>query len=366
MARSSGSTPFPIVFRPRTAPAAATLPPSFRDPRSKPKIHVSILPQTTRPPALPDEPRADMTATLLQGAALFLAGLAFPSLLRFLWSFSPTHELYGSEAVLLNLEIPSLWNNMGYWLAPTDTFRDACAALARRVGRGVRMGEGDKVVDVGSGNGDSLRMWKEEFGVEEVRGFTSMKEQNDAAEELLRTANLEASVSSRCGDGAVCLRQLASASVDVVCSIDAAYHFSPRDSFLRDAFTALRPGGRLGLTDLLRSPSLPLLSRLLLRLICTIAHVPWQNLEPPVEYVARLSAAGFIDIVVDDLSPLVFRPLARYIREKDKKYGRSFGREWGGLVGFARVLEWWAEGSKVRFVVVTASKPAAPDPPRAF
>lgn len=76
------------------------------------------------------------------------------------------------------------------------------------------------------------------------------------------------------------------------------------------------------------------------------------------EYVARLRRAGFADIEVEDVSARVFAPLATWIRDRDRMYGRAFGSEWGGLMGFARVLEWWSRGS-VAFVVVSATKPAA-------
>ncbi|KAL8280928.1 hypothetical protein RQP46_006607 [Phenoliferia psychrophenolica] len=232
--------------------------------------------------------------TAWEAFSIFVLGLVAPSLFRLAASFLERRELYGSEAVLLNLEVHTLWNNMGYW---------------------------------------------------------------ESGEGLLNRRKLGNVASVTCGDGASWLSD--AATTDVVLSIDAAYHFNTRDAFLRGAFKSLAPGGRLGLTDLVRSNDLGLGSTILLRIICLVSKVPWGNMVVHDEYLARLRQVGFSDVEVEDVSAHVFLPLATWIRERDAKYGRAFGSEWGGLMGFARVLEWWSRGS-VRFVVVSAVKaPAA-------
>ena len=107
----------------------------------------------------------------------------------------------------------------------------------------------------------------------------------------------------------------------------------------------------------MRSNDPSLATLLLLRFICLVSKVPWTNMVSQDEYIARVRAAGFAQVELEDVSARVFLPLATWIRERDQKYGRAFGGEWGGLMGFARVLEWWSRGTAVSFVVVSAVKP---------
>ena len=53
--------------------------------------------------------------TAWEAVGIFCLGLLTPFLLKLASSFLESRELYGGEAVLLNLEILTLWNNMGYW-----------------------------------------------------------------------------------------------------------------------------------------------------------------------------------------------------------------------------------------------------------
>lgn len=74
------------------------------------------------PPAPPD--RALTMLTMWETGLVFILGLAAPFLVRLATSFCQKRELYGSEAVLLNLEVQSLWNNMGYWEGPQGTAKN--------------------------------------------------------------------------------------------------------------------------------------------------------------------------------------------------------------------------------------------------
>ncbi|KAM0748208.1 S-adenosyl-L-methionine-dependent methyltransferase [Meredithblackwellia eburnea MCA 4105] len=259
---------------------------------------------------------------------------------------------------MLNMDLNTLWNNMGLWSPSTKSFAEACSALARAVGDKVKLGPTDRIADVGCGNGDSLLLWKRYYRAEKVVGFTSLHAHTQTAQALLKTEGFsESEASCHVGDGAGCLRTWEGLAPTAIVSIDAAYHFNTRNDCLASAFTTLAPNGRLGLTDLLLAPNLTFKDKMFMRIICLFSHVPWANMHDQVEYEAQIRLTGFHDVQVEDISSRVFLPLASYIKEKDRKFGSVFGSEWSGLVMFARVLEWWGQTGTVRFVIVTARKP---------
>lgn len=146
---------------------------------------------------------------------------------------------------------PGTWGNLGLWPAPD--YAHACAALARLLGHAAGLQPGARVLGVGCGAGDELLLWAQEFGAAQVLGL-----EPDPA--------LAAAASRFAGPGvevrtlpwwALASHTGPAESFDAVVCVDAAYHFSPRPAFLAAAWRALRPGGRLAFTDLVRDPPAP-------------------------------------------------------------------------------------------------------------
>jgi cyclopropane fatty-acyl-phospholipid synthase-like methyltransferase len=81
---------------------------------------------------------------------------------------------------------------------------------------------------------------------------------------------------------------------DKIVSVEAAFHFPPRAAFLREAARTLRPGGLLSLIDLVVVPPRTPLERLNLALLRRSIQIPEQNVQSVADYVAALTAAGFV------------------------------------------------------------------------
>lgn len=99
-------------------------------------------------------------------------------------SKSKSKEVYiETDSIYLNLSLPkSQWFNMGYWSSTAnpnsnEDFPTAAANLARKLINTAGIKEGDKVVEVGFGNGDSVKLLAEEFKPSQIIGFTSLDDQ---------------------------------------------------------------------------------------------------------------------------------------------------------------------------------------------
>ncbi|ORX62196.1 S-adenosyl-L-methionine-dependent methyltransferase [Hesseltinella vesiculosa] len=94
---------------------------------------------------------------------------------------------------------------------------------------------------------------------------------------------------------------------DNVLCLDAAYHFNTRALFFRQVTHVLKPGGCLGMYDLILSPSfstrrsLPWKWRVLAKAL-DIPLVNWMNQQ---QYEAQLTQAGFDDVDIELLDPAV-------------------------------------------------------------
>lgn len=171
-------------------------------------------------------------------------------------------------------EIP--WCNLGFWKAGVS-YRDAARDLARLVGAAAALGPGQRILDIACGYGASLRLWKQESGVDHVDAIEAsprcrrfIAERAVENVRVLPYASIEAywqADEPSCYDAIVC--------------VDAAYHFTGSAHFLKGAKAALVPGGRLAFTTLLLGngwSSLSLMKRLGIRLLANLAAIPRASL----------------------------------------------------------------------------------------
>ena len=130
-----------------------------------------------------------------------------------------------------------------------------------------------------------------------------------------------------------------------------------RDRWLRSAHRALDDGGRLAITDLLLPRAPTLLDRLALQFICMMAGVPFANLMSRERYEATLREQGWTEIQLEDISASVYPGFLRFIKEHGEAMGPALSA-WGGLAGYARVVEWYSrpERPRLAFYIISARK----------
>jgi erythromycin 3''-O-methyltransferase len=254
---------------------------------------------------------------------------------------APTHL----DLPLLNEGGPTQWANLGDWSTAT-TYPDAARALAVRLGTAAGLHPGQRIADVGVGAGEQLLVWLTQFGVQHISA-------SDRSAALVAAATRRV-VAAGHGAGATVVAAAASAltlppqSVDRVLALDAAYHFADRPGFFRRAAAALRPSGRLALTDLV-SETPPTRT---LRAMARLSGIPVANLLTTAAYTGVLERAGFTDVRTEDLTTAVLAGFARWARAQRWSHVRraQFAVPLTGVMAESLVRD-----GQVRYVLVTAS-----------
>lgn len=214
------------------------------------------------------------------------------------------------------------WGNLGLWPAgdrsPPD-YAGACEALARRVGEAAGLRPGGRVLALGCGAGEELRLWNRAFG---VPGGLAIESDAAAAAAAAGVGGwavhvghavtaLEALPASECG------------RFDAVVCVDAAYHFVPRGRLLVAARRALRPGGRIAFTDLVLGAATSPWRGAVLRAAGSLAGVALREIVPTSGAVDRLRRAGFDVVTVERLDDEVLGGFARHVARQTVRLGRD-------------------------------------------
>jgi arsenite methyltransferase len=162
-----------------------------------------------------------------------------------------------------------------------DSFHPGGDALTKELGRAVRLGPGDHVLDVASGTGTSAFVLADEFGCR-VTGIDYGERNVSEA-----TGRGHARCDFRQADAEGL--PFAAGAFDAVISECAFCTFPGKDAAAAEMLRVLKPGGRLGLTDMtLVSERVPAGLENLLSVVACIGDA-----RPAAEYRRILAAAGF-------------------------------------------------------------------------
>ncbi len=172
-----------------------------------------------------------------------------------------------------------------------DSFHPGGLALTERLGQLLRLGPDDAVLDVAAGRGTSAIHLATVFGCRVV-GVDYAAANVAAATEAAARAGVTDRVTFRLGDAE--RLPVADASFDAAVCECAFCTFPDKPTAAAELARALRPGGRVGLSDLTRRGDLPPDLDGLLAWVACIADA-----RPVEEYVAYLHGAGFGEPTVE-------------------------------------------------------------------
>ena len=172
-----------------------------------------------------------------------------------------------------------------------DSLHPGGLALTGRLGEVLELRPGQRVLDVAAGTGESAIFVAKRFGCE-VCGVDFGADQVAKASERAAAAEVAQLVRFEQGDAEQLPFQ--SKAFDAVLCECAFCTFPDKRAAAREFARVLKPGGRLGLSDLTRSGPLPPELEGVLAWIACIADA-----RPAAEYVGYLEEAGFTAVSVE-------------------------------------------------------------------
>ncbi len=262
---------------------------------------------------------------------------------------------FGLDELILNRtpcgDVTTAWANLGLW-DDAESYPDAARALALRLGDALELSSGQRVLDVGFGLGEQIKLWLTHYGVDSVLGFNPSTIQVSYAQEMLERASLDERATLE-PKNARALSELPPASFERILALDSAYHFDTRERFIHEATRLLKPGGKLGLIDIV--PTKRALSgprRLITPLLAKLMQVPRANLYSADKYQAILARAPHSDFTVEDLSESIFPGFAQHIH----RHPSASGKAWRKMRLTASILMGLYDTHSIRAPLVTLTR----------
>ncbi len=173
-----------------------------------------------------------------------------------------------------------------------DVFHPGGLALTHRLGDVIELGPADRVLDAACGRGQSAVYLAESFGCH-VTGLDYGSENIAAAEAHAAAKGVDCLTDFRQGDAEGL--PFDDGLFDAVVSECSFCTFPDKTSAATEMARVLKPGGRLGLTDMTVSGSLPDDIQNLLTWVACVAGA-----GAPEDYVSILRKAGLTNFTIED------------------------------------------------------------------
>ena len=217
-------------------------------------------------------------------------------------------EFFDQQELLLNLNRDSSWANLGFWLN-TEDYPTAAKNLAMKLGDACHLDRGDRIADIGFGNGDQIRLWLDHYRVDQVHGFNISSSQTEYAK---KTLDHRGNCNLQIGSFENIPRDQ---RISKILALDCAYHFPSRGKFFEFCHETLPRGGSLGLVDLTIGKPNDLIAKLVLFAMASASKIPRKNLWDDDQYRGELEANNFSVIHWENISDQVFVPFSQFVSQ---------------------------------------------------
>lgn len=229
---------------------------------------------------------------------------------------TPKHK-YAINAEMLGDTAECAWTNLGFWTETTSSYPQACQQLAQRLAQTIQLQPHDRVLDLGCGQGASLKYWLTHY---QIQHLEAVELQQHCVYQIQK--QLPQIKAVHCQSFLNLNKKLFSQAFDVVMCIDAAYH-SDLNSFLTSVTPLLNSKGRLGFHYLMLSDAhLNSKQKLKYQYLLKAADVRFKDLQTEQQIHQTLEQHHLKQIEIQDISTAVFAGFSQYIASR-KDMGRG-------------------------------------------
>lgn len=260
----------------------------------------------------------------------------------------PKHK-YAIDAKMLGDNAECAWSNLGYWDEATPSYPQACQQLAERLAQAVQLNQHDRVLDLGCGQGASLKYWLEHYQIQDLEAVELQQQCVDKIQKQLPQIK-----AIHCQSFLNLNALLFTQPFDVVLCIDATYH-SDLNLFLNSVVPILNSKGRLGFHTLMLSDTvLNSKQKMKYKWLLKAADVDLKSLMTTTQINHALQQHGLEQSALEDISTAVLAGFSQYIATRTKT-------ERGGLDQIkiqmtAKLCQRLFEEGIVRYIQLSAVK----------
>lgn len=257
---------------------------------------------------------------------------------------------YAIDAKRLGDERQLAWSNLGDWENTTD-YKNACCQLADQLAKTVRLTAGDRLLDLGCGQGASLQHWLEHYHLKDLSAVDLQADHIQCIQtQLPQLTHLQQ------GSFLDLNQSDFPQPFDVVLCIDAAYH-SDLNSFLTAVRSVLKTQGRLGFHYLVLSEKwqqLSLLQKQKYYYLLKAADVDLTHLYTQKMTRQHLEQQGFEQIKMVDMTVSVLGGFAQYIASKSQMKTRDLADL--KILATAKLCRYLEQEGVIRYMQIGAVK----------
>lgn len=242
---------------------------------------------------------------------------------------------------------------VGLWRNEATKPREARHALAEAVARAAGVRPGDRVLELGCGRGESTVHYARRLRPGAVVAIDPDETNVRRGRAFVASMGLSDRVNFELGDATAL--GFPAGSFHRVLAIGSSLHFDTRYDFFREAERVLRPGGGLGLADLVLrkgSDREEFLQNVRLAVGSDGSLAVPENVYDGEVYAALLGKCGFGRIAVEDVTDRTLRPMIDHLERFPAGSGQRPGP---GEVAAARAYREWIDYG-LACVLVSARK----------